>query len=257
MFNKKFNSMPNGIFSYENLNQHFITNNGGPIVEPVYVAGKGNGKFIEKGFLFLRKVEISKNVSQEGRIFSDLDLKFHISIPEDNRHQYADAWNIIKDILINYEVGLFKVAHENAKMSSAKGQQGKDITIYTKRNSEKTLQDWQTILQKITERLVAANIPPGYQTSRIGPRADKAIRGSNYISYRYEKGEPEQDFCAQLEIDVPGQLEPQLFSHEELTLSEASDENWGPPPLDEPIADQAQDETDSANTNCCKKCVII
>lgn len=184
--------MPKEDFSYKNLNGKLL-----PFIESSedeveqikdrelgYIAARGDGEVIKRAFIYMKKIGAnSADVTLEGEVFKEYKLQFHISLPESDRVKYAQAWDIAKDILIENQVGFFKVAHERTKMSAKDGsQRGKDITIYAQSNPEKSLQDWQNILTDITEKLVRADIPPGYETSKTGLRADTAINGSNYIS---------------------------------------------------------------------------
>jgi len=140
-------------------------------------------------FIILAKSPLPRESCPEGIIFKKHELKFHVSLPEDNPEQFARGWDIVNDIIIENKIRQSKVAHEEVKMSSTKNgmQRGKDITIYAKYNPEKSFQDWKTILQTITDQLVAANVSPGYRQITSGSRYDNLINGSNYIGYRYEK----------------------------------------------------------------------
>lgn len=233
--------MPKENFSYENLNALGVVRD-----ETLkYLGGLGGkGKFVEKGFAFMWALEpTSKEKTQQGEIFEKYGLKFHISLPENDRKKYAEGWNRIKDILIDEDVKFFKVADENTRMSSRTGQQGKDITIYTNRNPEKTANDWLNILIQITQSLVENEIPPGYQTchKEEGERPDTEIKGSKYISYRYEyEDESLVDHCRNFNIDVYQPYEPLIYQPQEQM------ENT-----------EIQDPNNPKNPECCKKCVIL
>lgn len=211
--------MPFEDFDFEPLNRRLLDEGQAEIIADGYFAMRGmsstlmaSENFIVVGLHESRRV--STEPTKAGNSFRRHGLKFHVSLPEDDgpespatRVRYARGWNIVKNILMAHDVFSFKVAHRDVRMSGGNGsQRGKDITIETRLNAEKTVQDWQTILTEITEQLVAAGIPPGYETTRTGRRADRAIPGSRYISMRYEKSVPTTtDHAASFRIDVPGQ----------------------------------------------------
>jgi hypothetical protein len=157
----------------------------------------------KKGFIELMAERDMSEPCEEGIIFGKCDLKFHISLPENDRELYAQGWDIAKDVLIEEDVLFFKVAHEKSRMSQSKipdeekgSQRGKDITIYTGCNPEFSSQDWLRVIKRVTVALAAANIPPGYETIKKGGRADESMKANPYCSYRYEKKKPEEDLIA-------------------------------------------------------------
>lgn len=253
--------MPYEEFSYKNLNEKLYGDSKQKQImgeAEEYFAVAGSGGVLQKGFIFLRKIApVSTNESADGKIFKKHQLKFHISLPENELR--AEGWDIIKDILINKGVHFFKIVDAEHRMSESKVdgtyQYGKDITIYTHTNPEKTLDDWQEILQTITQKLVDADIPPGYETDRSGDRADSPIQGSNYISCRYEQGIPSPNPCTNLTINVPGQLEPQTRNNIEILDKETL--NASSPEERNIIQDNESDLSNSADKNCCNKCNII
>jgi len=102
--------------------------------------------------------------------------KFHISLDEDPEN-LKKAWNIIKDILIDYRVASAKILKKDAELDFI--SQGKEITIYACADPQKSLKEWQKILTRITEEFVANNIKPGYRCY-----GDDIVPGSSYITYR-------------------------------------------------------------------------
>lgn len=212
--------MPYEAFDFEPLNRRLLDEEQEEIIADGYFAmrGIGDGELgASEDFIVVGADRpISSERCTAGRSFQRHQLKFHVSLPEDDgpespgtRVQYATGWNIVKNILIAHGVFSFKVAHRNVRMSAGNGsQRGKDITIETRQNAEKTVEDWQVILTEITEQLVAAGIPPGYETIRTGRRADREIPGSRYISMRYETSEPSRkDHAAYFRIEVVGQAD--------------------------------------------------
>ncbi len=151
-------------------------------------------------------------------------VKFHISLPEADKTEpgsdFAKGYRIIVDILFKHRIASFKVIKPDHFFVEGNYQQrGKDFTIYCKGNAELNLQSWQAIMTEITEALVRENVRPGYrpelQTDRMSDyhRDDKAITGSNFITYRIERGvnDPVAD-AGGISIDVSGQLEPTPFT---------------------------------------------
>lgn len=218
--------MPHEELSYINLNQKLLRENVDEISYNIdnheYIANRGKGGMLgSPTFLFITDISDDKaSPSADGKELKRGKLKFHVSLPEQNRVHFAQGWDIVKDILIDNGVRSFKVVHEDERMSEGDGsQRGKDITIYTEYNPEKSLLDWQNIIQAITNNLVAENIPPGYETAREGPRADLAITGCKYVSYRYEKTDYMEQVlvgkidnrCRNMIINVDNQPNPQFW----------------------------------------------
>ena len=196
-------------------------------------------------------------------------LKFHISLPEQEKkfswypfgtinsnekisnnkkiNAYEKGWNIVKRILIDNQVASFKVICAGKKMSEIEGQAGKDITIYAYQNPDKTIKDWEKIIQEITEKLVNAGINPGYKVEDNKNKFELAIKGSQYVYYRYEnnkKYKKDEDPCEKIEINVNNQVEAICFKQEN-NNNNATSENNEDNQVDE-------DNINSNNTGCCK-----
>jgi len=165
-------------------------------------------------------------------------LKFHISLPEfdylidggedkEKREYYKKGWDVIKQVLIKYEVNLFKICDDTLLLSKediGKGegvgsQRGKDVTIYASSNASYKDKEWKKIIYEITENLIDAGIPPGYKTKREGDRADNTLEGNNYVSYRYEIEAPKKDYFAEKIKWPKGQLDNIKWAGEDNTLN--------------------------------------
>jgi hypothetical protein len=138
-----------------------------------------------KYFIGLYQAESVGTPTTEGKLLKAFGLKFHVSLPENNKEKFSAGWDIVKNILIANNVRSFKIIRSNFKMSDDPDQAGKDVTIYSNMNPEKDASQWASILQEITAKLTAANIPPGYKSQGSQKHLEKAIEGSNYITYRY------------------------------------------------------------------------
>ena len=184
------------------------------------------------GFIHINSTKASSDVkTQDYETFKGSDLKFHISVDNDNVPNNRErGWDIVKDILMKDEVMSFKVVKRANKMSNIPNQQGKDITIYADANPEKTVEDWKDLLTVITEALVAGNVQPGMPTLKEGeqpmhdpkgndPRPDRPIGGPGYCSYGYRDGAPtkdgkEIDLLNGMHIDVEPLQQEQAQSQE-------------------------------------------
>src|SRR5688572_21349085 len=62
-----------------------------------------------KDFVMLASLADYEPVKGEGEIFKDYGLKFHISLPENNKEMYAKGWQIVRDSLIEAKVNSFKI----------------------------------------------------------------------------------------------------------------------------------------------------
>ncbi len=140
----------------------------------------------DQEFIFVSAMRRTHNPSNVGKFFSEYGLKFHISLPEDDPTQFSHAWSVVFDVLAKHDIAGFKVIADYKKMSDIEGQEGKDVTIYADHNPEKTLEQWQELLQELTMALTKANIKPGYRPSGTVEKPEKPVSGSNYITYRYE-----------------------------------------------------------------------
>jgi hypothetical protein len=219
--------MPNSIFSYENLNKTLIRERQKMIQddETCYCAKLGDGIIAPKGFIILAYTGEPSSTAKtaEGSIAQKYRLKFHISLPEWDRTNYAKGWDIVKDILIENKIEFSKIAHEEIRMSqgSDNSQQGKDVTICAYYHPEKDGNFWFNIAQRITEELTRNSVCPGYATLETGDRADTRLNGSNYITYRYEKALPAtvSDFCTKANIIVANQALPKQSMESTDTVS--------------------------------------
>lgn len=172
-------------YSYEALNDYFDNRGGGGFFE---FTDNHSACIFPDSKAFIKVITGSSEdimESEEGMIFFAYGLKFHISLPEDNKEQFNTGWRIISKILIENDINMFKVIRRGRKVSEDPEQRGKDITIYVGNNPEKTLEDWKDILQQITEQLTLAGITPGYRAPGTVMKPEKPIPGSNYLTYHY------------------------------------------------------------------------
>jgi hypothetical protein len=128
-------------------------------------------------------------------------IKFHISVAniEDNIER---GWNIVLKHIIKNNIVNCKVIrdHLRSKMMIDKKQVGKEITVYIYKNIEKSVKDWEKIIQEITEDLAKNKIIPGPMAG-----SDNSIKGCNYISYRGYKASTQQfEFSSDSEETSPG-----------------------------------------------------
>ncbi len=166
-----------------------------------------------KDFIYIG-VKRTKDLSQDsptrersnfGKVAGRHVLKFHISIPEDNEILHKRAVDVLMPILMKQGVN-FKFLKKGLKMSEIEGEEeqaGRDITIYTNTTLDKKLDDWTRFITEITTALVQHQIPPGYCVTGKG---EHEINGCNYVTYRYERGDPPKDPVQIIHIDVPNQI---------------------------------------------------
>lgn len=106
--------------------------------------------------------------------------KFHISLLE-NPENLKKAWDIVKDILINYRIACFKVV-KNPAIPLDIETQGKEITIYACADPQKDIKEWREILRLITIKFVAEGVKPGYQAYGCIP-----VSSSPFFTYRNDR----------------------------------------------------------------------
>ncbi len=102
--------------------------------------------------------------------------KLHIAVDDRDSENIAQAWDVIKDILIEWWIVESKVVKPGISFASDAMQCSKQITIYQFFNPER---DWQAIIQEIELRLTRAEIRSG----QFSP-TDKPITNSRYTAYR-------------------------------------------------------------------------
>jgi hypothetical protein len=144
--------------------------------------GRPIQKFRHEGESYLAEYEsMSPFVSlvhQNSQGNADCGWKVHISLQQ-TESNIENAWNVIIDLLIEAEISQAKVLHSDAIRLGA-NQVGKQITIYLD-----DTHDWSHILHSIEDRLESANVQPGPNGKAEG---DKEVAGSQYFSYRNDKG---------------------------------------------------------------------
>lgn len=119
-------------------------------------------------FVYLRKVNASK---------IDPVWKIHISLWGDPTN-IRDAWNVVKDVLINHGIDASKVLKKDCYYPEF--QLGKEITIY----DQPSKVDWAKLINELTVVLNNNRIRPGY-----APINDMVIQGSNFLSFRCDLDE--------------------------------------------------------------------
>lgn len=125
-------------------------------------------------------------------------LKFHICLDNTNKDDldsnFGQGYKIIINILIKYRVRLFKVVKPGVEIAKVTSEQaGKDFTVYCRHNPDFELKHWTFILKEINTKLLEANIQPGIQPMLAKSpfdldRVDSLIPGTDFITYRIEKG---------------------------------------------------------------------
>lgn len=146
----------------------------------------------------------------------DTGWKVHISLSGENQNIRL-AWNLIKDILIKYEIDTAKVLRINCYYPEF--QLGKEITIY----DQPTKFNWQKMLNEITELLNRNNIKPGFL-----PINDKPINSSHFLSLRCDVDENNKKVSS---LQAKSYKPPQ-FSHdlENITIEADIAKNQPPKP---------------------------
>jgi len=128
--------------------------------------------------------------------------KCHISIhPESSNIE--QAWNIVKDILIEHEVSSFKIVAPTKKLDDERA--GCEITIYQFENPEK---HWLHILRMIEQALIEHDIEPRKSHGEDKYHdVDKRLTGSNYITYRNDAFEGKYISARQVKKQFPNEKE--------------------------------------------------
>lgn len=111
--------------------------------------------------------------------------KFFISI---NHHELAEAWDLIKDVLITQHVGCTKVRKASSLVSLPHEECGKEIVIYAGWQKDEGIAYWPNVLSQIENKLLhrvrANGIVTPVERNPHPTLAGRPIPGSNYISYR-------------------------------------------------------------------------
>jgi hypothetical protein len=121
-------------------------------------------------------------------------LKFHVNIDPNDLER---VWPKLLDIFLVYQVDYFKVVRPDLfEQADDDRYTGKQITIYTYANKEKSVDAWYEIIKVIEKMLIAEGCQPG----RLHP-ANKMIMGSRFISYRNDR-HPDPDKIYISDIDA-------------------------------------------------------
>ena len=160
-------------FSYKSLNLYFLNPaNDRYICKNGYTVSSPLGGTHLKHFITIGRDAIEEQTVDKNDVIFTGKLKFHISLPEDEKKfswynsqtnqiiprdsnnnnsidtyeesLYEKAWQIVCDVLIEYQVKLFKIVKVGVNISSEKGEEGKDITIFAYHNKSKTRECWNS-----------------------------------------------------------------------------------------------------------------
>ena len=205
---------------YEDITDHFFVGKKYDMNDVIDVQPNYRASILgeNKDFIYLG-VKKTKNIledspplhrSELGQLAVKHELKFHISIPEDDEALHKRAIDVLIPVLMKHHVN-FKFLKKGLKMTDVEGEEqqaGRDITIYAKNSPDKELKDWTALTTEITEFLVKNDIPPGYLVTGKGERK---ITGCNYVTYRYEKRTPRDDPIKSMVINIPCQKAPEQY----------------------------------------------
>lgn len=135
-------------------------------------------------------------------------LQVHIALSEKKNklgyyYERAQAWNIIKDILIKHNVREFKIIGSDLAMSEVSYQVGKDVTINLFADP-KEIKEWNSILNEINQTLIEYKVPLPSQGAKSSQQRGEeyTIQKIPYMTYRYEFGKPTDDLVKKL-IFIP------------------------------------------------------
>jgi hypothetical protein len=187
--------MQNKQFDYCNVSNRVIKNE-------THFAYRSKG-----GYISLRTFECEKRLKNEP---NPPGWKLHISIDDENDNMER-AWNTAVYILIHHNVSFAKfilITSEKDK-KEREYECGRHFTIYVEQNPEKTRDDWQNIINDITEAFVQNNIKPGYRNIIC-----RQIPGSSFFYYRNDTAPDEQVYYHDI-------------ARAELTASTASEQTVG------------------------------
>lgn len=172
--------MPNKQFSYENYEKQ----RGRPIAarKSFFSSDVEWSGYTRNGFYWLQ-YSVPVEVRPVPVLFG---YKFHVGVDdrEGSKENLVRAWNLIKDIMIKYNIMRCKVVEPKGHFSTndIEKQYGKQITIYATEDPRRgDLEFWQTVLQEIESALLSHDIDPDPSADR---NSDLVVRGSQYIRYR-------------------------------------------------------------------------
>ena len=136
------------------------------------------------------------------------ELKFHIALPDHVRKGQAGfeedealrgmAWSVVADILFNpdNDIHAFKLLHPQMRFAdkdpendapNTNSQFGKDLVVYATVRDNKTPEEWVALMEKISNALVDANIPPRAEMPKGQGRETNPLGDSPFICYRFGK----------------------------------------------------------------------
>lgn len=146
------------------------------------------------GFLTLRTKECEAALITTGA--NPPGWKLHISVDDENNN-LIKAWDCIIDVFLKHKLSFVKIQKlENIKDNIDEPWDcGRQFTIYMQQNPEKTIEEWQALMNEITDIFVRENIRPGY----LNPTT-KRIEGSSYFSYKNDKNPKLEKQIKQYEV---------------------------------------------------------
>lgn len=124
-------------------------------------------------------ISVYNEEKEEGKL--GYGWKFRISI-KNYKDNLKNGWNVVKDILVDYEINSFKLYMDELELSKA--QKGKQITIYAFDNPN--FNKWEELFTRIEKKLREMRI-----ISDQPVQSDRRVPGSNYISYRNDSNPDE------------------------------------------------------------------
>ena len=147
--------------------------------------------FIEFGYIGSDPSYTPKSPSGQTK-FTPGGWKLHIAVDDTDPENLAKAWNIVKNIFIEYRIAQAKIIKSGISFAEDITQYGKQITIYYFYNPAPQ-RDWDKIINEIDDQLDKAGIEPVHpdMAKRFSP-TDRPITNSRYISYRNDLSEDSQ-----------------------------------------------------------------
>jgi hypothetical protein len=199
-------------FSYKNINAV-----GGEQDALTHLDWEAFPNTLSKDFVSLYKDRKSQGMEK------DDGLKLHISLAN-VENNVKKGWDIVGRYIIKNNIINCKVIRDHLRneMMVDKAQSGKEITIYVYKNPEITDNEWEKIIQEITEDLAKNKIVPGPK-----PSSDYEINGCNYISHRgykqsFQPQTTQLEFISDKEEDSPEIPEYIISKEDEILLAETN-----------------------------------
>lgn len=159
------------IFSYTNVvGNKTLEDDPNPLSTNFFSRHDPKKVFIDFSYIGERFAPAAEHAKQKG------GWKLHIAVDDRAPGNLVLAWNLIKDILIDYRLAQSKIIKPEVSFMSDPLQCGKQITIYQYYNPDR---DWNRVINDIERTLRHNNVAPG----AFSP-TDAPISHSLYIAYR-------------------------------------------------------------------------